>query len=359
MDKHDITYSDWKKLIDKKHPAFYETESQFSGGSQNYVIYTGNRDFLFKHKFTNESDVTDWKEKYKMTSKEVSGETEVLLNLVNYGNRDPRNEDGKLIASEFPSTAKHVNVKSFNFCDRTSWYDQAKHVSKETFTASADQKNFDLAHANVINATQGNIHDEDHLNDDQDRDYKIEVWINEDKKDEDDFHRGRGSRKYKVDYSDGEIKFHHGLNEGDTVEVSYHYEDGSKWNVIPKDGKKLLIAKVEIQADANMSLQDTVFFEIGYYDQNGDWNNVETPNIYKRWHDVIIESNEAHPQHKPPGNPGKRDLKNKINTYKWDYQSLITLKSSLNLQIRIYNEHDEEHGGDYLSITLYCLVEDE
>jgi hypothetical protein len=358
-----VSYDYWKELVNQKGwPHYYIAKGTTGDGSTAYDIVTGQRDIVAVHHLSDPANLDDWSTNHKNNGTEVASVEEASLRLTEQsGHIQQTTKQGKPVTSQFPNTVKHANQKSFDFTDKTSWYQQAKFVSKESFTASASQTDFTLNNSPVIDATQANIHDEDYLTDpdNNDRNYKIDVWVNGTKQSENSFHSDSADGDYSVDYPNGVVQFNSGLNDGDTVEVSYHYEDGSIWEVGPADGKKLSVARAEIQAGSDVNMKDTMFFEVGYYDSNNNWVNLQTPNIYKTWYDVLIESNGSLPQYYPPSSPGKRDLQTKINVFQWDYLSIIELLSSKDMKIRVRCKRDIAHSGNYLSVTFYTLVEDE
>lgn len=355
-----VSYSYWKTLVDSNG---WDTYWVDKGGSVKVI--SGTRS-LIVWSLASDSDKTNWENNYKSDATEVVTFGEARLRLTGgTGVVNQRTKGGKQVQSNYPNTTKHTNIKSFNFADPTSWFEQAVHVQSETHDITSSTSTVDLNNDKIINATQGNIHDEMHITDDNGYDYAIDVWVNGTKKSEEDFHTGNGD--YSVDYQNGTLTFNNALSDGDTVEVDYHHADlnsnsdmpASMWHVEPEDGKKLDIVRAELQSTADLNMLDSMRFEIGYYDANGNWVNIQDPNVYKTWHDVLIESNGAMPQYQPPSSPDKRDLQKPVDVFQWDYTSTITLKSSQNICVRIYNEHDVPHDGNYLTVTLYCLVEDE
>jgi hypothetical protein len=357
-----VQYDYWKELVTlKQWPHYYFKKGETNGGNQTYIILTGQRDVVAKHMLSDSSNISDWESNFKSDAVKVASIQEAALRLTDQpGHLSQTTKEGKPVTSQFPNTEPHANKKSFNFADPTSWHEQATFTSKETHTASADQTVVSLNNEEeVINATQANFHDEDHKTDSEGRDYKIEVWKNGTLQQEDDFHDGPGSGDFSVDYTNGDITFHNPLNDGDTIEASYHEQGGSRWSIAPEQGKKLSIARAELQASAELNMADSMRFEVMYRNADGDMVNAQTPNIYKTWEDVIIESNRAFPQHKPPSNPGKRDISEAIDVFQWDYLSTIELKSSLDMEMRVYCERDIPHDGTHLSITFYTIIEDE
>jgi hypothetical protein len=285
--------------------------------------------------------------------------------------RDPRTSDGKPIFSLFPTEGSRITLVTHNWCDKTTWYQQAVRVVDETPTPTTSGTVYTLAHANVIDIFHGKLWAEDGLKDSNGYSYRAVVKVNGTTKAEADPHTGAGD--YTINYGTGVVTFSPAVATDATVLVTYHYATTSLFTIKPSAGKKLLIRTVEVQFSSDVEMNDTVRFEpYGYVDyfapQYLQVNGGPYPpgtkiplgaTVYKTMLDFQAESNGALPKIPAIGGSSWRGIQNEIIVFPWDYAALLPISSAAGMEVRLSLEHDAVFGGEFGTATLYCLSEDE
>lgn len=278
--------------------------------------------------------------------------------------------DKRLRVAVEKSDTTSKTLFSHNWCDRTTWYEQAVRVVEEVATDRGAQTIYDLANTNVIDVYHGKISDEDKLLSPDGYSYRVSVKVNDtDGYTEQDPHYGSGG-DYTVNYADGYVTFLTALDAADEVKVTYHYENGSLFTIKPAAGKKLSIEAVEVQFAANVVLTDTTKFDAhGLVDvfapqltpspyPSGTLIPIKEK-VYKTMADFQNDAIKAYPKYPALGGPGWRGMNTEIYVFDWDYLRGNILSSAAGMEIRVFLEHDEPFGGDFATATFYCVTEDE
>lgn len=279
----------------------------------------------------------------------------------------PKTADGKPVTSTFPTEGSRVTLVTHNWCDKTTWYQQATRVVEETPAATTPGTVYTLAHVNVIDIFHGKLWAEDGLKDAGGNSYRAVVKVNGTTKAEVDPHTSTGD--YSINYATGVITFSPAIATDATVLVTYHYATTSLFTIKPAAGKKLLIRSVETQFSSNIIMNDTVRFEpYGYVDyfapqlMPGVPSGTKIPlgaTVYKTMGDFQAESNGALSKIPAIGGSSWRGIQNEIIVFPWDYAALLPLSSAAGMEVRLSLEHDAVFGGEFGTATLYCLSEDE
>lgn len=282
----------------------------------------------------------------------------------------PVTGDKRLRVAIEKSDTKSKTIFSHNWCDRTTWYEQAVRVVDEVATDRGSQTIYDLTNDYFIDIYHGKISDEDVLVDADGYTYRVSVKVNDtDGYTEQDPHYGSGG-DYTVNYNDGYITFLTALDAADVVKVTYHYENGSLFTIKPAAGKKLSIETVEVQFSENVILDDTTRFDaFGLVDVFApQYTPVPYPSgtlipikekIYKTMADFQNDSLRAYPKYPSLGGPSWRGMNTPIYVFDWDYLRGNNLHSSYGMEIRVFLEHDVPFGGSFATATFYCVSEDE
>lgn len=330
---------------------------QYVEDAERYMLYAMEDNLVYT--CTLVKVPSDYLETFDTSDKQVSHNAERAefeANFKSKGNKPkPVTPDGKAVVSMFPTEGTRTTIITPNWCDRTTWYQQATRVIDATPTGGLIA--FQLAHTNIVDTYHGKITGEDFLKDASNNSYRVVVKVNDVIKAEQDPHVGSGG-DYVIDYTTGIITFQSTLNANDVVKVTYHYAGSSEFVIKPATGKLLKIRRAEVQFSDNIVLTDSVRFQL--YIGGAPYGDAV---VYKTMMDYINEANGSLPSIQSLGVPQQgsnwRAMTTPVVTFPWDYTAMTELKSSIGMEIRIKLEHDVPFDGDVATATFYCLSENE
>jgi hypothetical protein len=322
-------------------------------------------------------DKTEFEATYKNNCTQVASADDALIrglvaNKVPFV--QPRTDDGRLrTASEKPLTTR-TNFYSHDFCDKTTWYQNAVRVVDEVAEDTGDHLTYQLDHEFVIDSYHGKITGEDGLKSAADHSYRVTVKINGTTKVERDPHLGSVG-DYTINYDDGQVTFFSALDPADEVKVTYHYATNSKYTVKPTAGRKLLLELAEVQFSQDINPMDSVVFEargIANYFVPPAYignNPGQIPSgtvitlqqfVYKAISDFHNDAFKSYPSYAAMGAPDNwRSQLQPVTVFDWDYLSATTLDSSKGMEIVVYLQHDIPYEGYMATATFYCKSENE
>jgi hypothetical protein len=277
---------------------------------------------------------------------------------------------GSLVSTVVRPINPKVTVITPNWCDKCTWYSGSILVEDEVATDSGNHTTYILAHPFVIDVYHGRITFEDILKDSNNNSYRVKVWVDDIRQDEQDPHLGTGG-DYTVDYENGEIVFLEMQQPTAEVIVTYHYATSSLFKVQPTAGKCLIIDRVELQLSADLVMNDTILFQpYGLVDvfapqlmpgiPSGTKIPLGDPLVYKTVLDLINDSNSAHPAYPALGGAGWRGYSKAAYILTWEYAVGTTaLSSAAGMEIWVSMQHDCVNEGEYATATFYCTSEAE
>lgn len=350
-------WENFKKLIDstiKKLPFQYEEENDTYEifALDDKIVYICN---IFKDGYeprgaTQEeiNENTMWR-----TDFETNFKSRGNIQLIKY---DP---DFNPITIPQQRAGTKYNAISFNFCDKTTWY-YASTPANEILTDSGDGLTFNSTHTYWIDLTHGKVTFEDDIIFNNNKWY---VAITSDSvamiEDVD----------YTVNYVNGTVTFA-SSQSGKTIEATYWYAGSSLFVVRPPVGKKLELTRVEVQFSSDIQLNDTMTFNVyGYAGVFApqyvpvpysalDVIPLGRPLKYKNGKDYLNESNGTYPVI-PPFGGTSRGIQSSSITFPWTYLTKTQLLYSAGMQVMISMQNHTPHGGEFATVTLYCVVDDE
>jgi hypothetical protein len=347
-----VTYSTLKTALGDV-PFFYVARPS------TYDIYAVSDEFFIAAAAKTPADVADFEANYKVSGLSVTSKDDALfLGWQATGNRliAPKTMDGKAQISLWPTEGSRVTVFSHNWCDKTTWYQDAARVVDEQATDSGDHTTYTLAHQNVIDTEHGKLTDEIDLKDASGNYFFMGVKVNGVAKTIQDPHLGTGG-DFTVDYAAGSITFTSAQASDAVVLVTYHYARTSKMIIRPTAGKKLAMQSVKVQFSKGITLTDTVRYEV--------WGQPGTPVpimmsriTYKSFQDFINDANNVGRTMPKIGGTGWRGTADDLCTLEWDYKALIPLYHQYGMELRVYLEHDVPYEGICYA-TFFCLSQDE
>lgn len=287
----------------------------------------------------------------------------------------PVTSDGKQVISTWPTEGTRKTFITPNWCDPTTWFQQAVRVVDEVAACTnvPTYTLYNVDNAGLIDIYHAKISQEDFFKDTAGNSYRVVVKVNDVVKTEQNPHAGAGG-DYTIDYTAGLITFLTALTDTDVVKVTYHHQAGSRYTLKPSVGKILKIKSAEVQFSSDVCITDSIRFQPYGYVQvfapqylqaNG---GPYPPNtliplgdavVYKTIVDYINDANGAYPVIPALGGAGWRNCLYDIITFPWNYIAMTDLNASYGMEIRIYLEHEIPFGGAVATATFYCLSVDE
>jgi hypothetical protein len=161
---------------------------------------------------------------------------------------------------------------------------------------------------------------------------------------------------YVIDYEAGTVTFS-ASQSGKVITADYSYQNGSTFYIIPDAGKKLWIEKSEAQFTVDTIMNDTMIYQpfaINPGDPGGPKVPADIGHVYKKVQDLIQEANGVFPEISPFGGVKRGLQANQVNM-PFDFGTIRELKSSWGVEIRIWLETNSAFGGEFSSVTLYCM----
>lgn len=278
---------------------------------------------------------------------------------------------GAFITSSVKPTLTKDNRISFNWCDKTTWYEAAaQSTADETLTDDGSHTTFGSAHTHWIDMYHGNVWQEDALLAMNGGKWTITVKVNGTTKTQDS--PGQHDNDYTVDFAAGKVVFN-ASQVGNAVTATYWYATDGVFTISPLAGNKLTFTRVEIQFSEDIDLQDTMVFQpYGYvqvfapqycpvpYPLNTRIP-LGQPLKYKAMTDYYNESNGAFPAIQPLSSSGGnwRGMDKNIVTLAWDYVSGTQLVDAYGMCVKMSLANNNAHGGEFATATFYAVTESE
>lgn len=269
---------------------------------------------------------------------------------------DPRNVEGVPLLTEEPRIGRELIMVTHDFCNPTTWYTNSQRVTC-IMTGSTPWLTFSGPHKNWIDMEHGNMFDEDSLASDVDHHYSTSVWIGTTLKEPRDPFASFGG-DYEIDHRNGHIIFYAPVVE-QPVTASYSYATDSTWVLKPDDGSKLNIEVAEAQFGVDMTMNDSIEFQIWVYNPYDLPNKVQyDATVYKTVRNLIDEALGSYPLVKAFGGP-LRGISADVYGFPFRYGTVRSLLSSQGVELRVRLKNDNAFSGSYATATFYCTVHDE
>jgi len=290
----------------------------------------------------------------------------------------PRDHYGNEIISPAVRSGTKTQITSQNFCDKRTWYSTSIRRQAQAMTDTGDGMTFALAGGDKVgvDVTHARILHERRIREA----HRPVVYVDGVAATEKDPHDDVGD--YVVDYLTMRVTFD-ASRAGSVVTLDFSEVRDSRWYLAPSPGKRLRLAKAELQLSRDGRMRDTFVFQpradvskfpplAAYWDANGGpfpagaMLPIGEAVYYQSELDLISEANLAYPilQKTALGQGAQltwRDLPQDMAVYSWDYenQATIDLSSAWGMDIEIRLEHDAPGDGFAAIVTFYCLSENE
>lgn len=278
---------------------------------------------------------------------------------------------GSLKVESVPRSGSSRTAVSHDFTDPTTWWGDSVRVENETLENPLnDGVVYRSNYKNWIDLTHGKVTQEDNIINDTinwlNGPFNIVVKVNDEVKQE--------SMDFIVDYRSGEVLFNwkcpqypgviYGmgpLDGYDVVTASFNYANGSTWYLKPEVGTTLRIVKTEVQFTQDCVIYDSVIFEAWAYNPYDLPNKVPVPGTrvtYKNLRDFVAEGNDGVGTIRATGGHIK-GLLNNVSVFPFDYVATKDMIGSYGAELRIWLKNSLPIGGEYGTVTAYCLIENE
>ena len=225
---------------------------------------------------------------------------------------------------------------SHDWTKRTSWYTDSVRVTGETPTLDTGLV-YDLANSNIINLVSGDVSDEDDFS----AAYLVKVYDG-----------GTEIAPASIDYENGKITL--SAAPSGALTCDYSYENGSTYVLKPDPGKVLYLEHAEIQFSGAVTL-GALEFQIWAYNPYDLPNKVMVKRkVYKNARDILNSANLG-----TGVIPKFGELQYDVQVFPFNYVYLQPLKDSQGLEMRLKITGDTPFGGEFATVTFYCISEDE
>ena len=248
---------------------------------------------------------------------------------------------GRHIVTVAPMGGSAKTFVSPNMCDKTGWWWDSTDVVDEVMSDSGDGLTFNSV--NTYWVDKAGIVDSHEI---VGKDVVVKV---------DDVVVETG---FSVDHVTGTVTF-----DADTsasvVKASYAAAGTPTWELIPAEGKVLRIIMAEVQISKNFVFNTAIYFEILVQaGAEGNWVTAGT-NLYKNAKDLIGRANRGYIV------PAFGELEQDVVVMPFEYPAVIDLTYTREgfispaMKIRVGLVDAVEMGGEWGTVALYCLSEDE
>jgi len=287
-----------------------------------------------------------------------------------------RQPDGIPQIAQAPRDGSEWVIGSHNFCDPCTWFGESVRSEDEALTDSGDGLTFTGAHENWIDMTTGRMHNDDiwveiqkMLNPSDPHGYAVTVEVDGVEATRcPDFSETGGD--YWIDYDNGSVVFL-SSQSGKTVTASYSYATSNVFHVMPMPGKMLVIedAECDISVDAHMT--QGIVYSAWHFDGQ-DWV-MDMAAQYKRSGQINTEARGCYPVFTAVGASDAekqisdiREFRRKSRGMKYgrqgapfQYATAKKLRSSWGQEVRVFTSGGGALAGEHVTITFYCLEQDE
>lgn len=263
---------------------------------------------------------------------------EVFTQNVNIVN-NKKTLSGRQEVSIFEPEGSSATIASHDFCNKTTWWQTSLPVVKETLTASSTTV-FSTSHTFIVDMTHGLCYDEDTITK-ADPTLIPSIYI-------DNFLLTTG---YSIDYKLGRVTLT--APTLGVVTASYRYAVDSYFIIQPRPGQVLSINNAQCQFTSDIHITSPVVFEVWYNHPTYRWVPVPGTKItYKNEKDFVTACNGGQSTIQAWGNFQFQTI-----ILVFDYARPKPLRSSSNIQIRIYLKTHTPLEGTFANATFYVTTE--
>ena len=226
---------------------------------------------------------------------------------------------------------------SHDFTNKSTWYSNATQVTGETLTAAGLV--YSAVNDGWIDLEHGKVYNEAAIADKKAPkiyDGGVEV-----------------TSGFTINYEAGTVTFDSAPSGAITAD--YYYGSDSCFVVAPTSGKILILEHAELQFTADIDMTTPINFEIWVYNPADLPNKIPYKTIkYKNMKDIINSCNLGQGYI-----PAVGELTQDVLVFPFNYVTVIPMKYSDGAELRIHADNHTELGGEWGTVTMYTMSEDE
>lgn len=230
-----------------------------------------------------------------------------------------------------------ATIVSHDFTNKSTWYSNASQVTGETL--SQNGLVYTAANNGWIDLEHGKVYNEAAI-----ADKKAPVI----------YDNGTPvSSGFTINYEAGTVTFDSAPSGA--VSADYYYGSNSLFTLAPAAGKVLLLEHAELQFTKDIQISTPINFEIWVYNPYDLPNKVPYKTIkYKNIKDIINSCNLGQGYI-----PAIGELTQDVIVFPFNYVTVIPMAASTGAELRIYADNDTELTGEWGTVTMYTMSEDE
>jgi hypothetical protein len=299
-----------------------------------------------------------------------------------------RQADGVPTVAIAPTTGSEVVVASHNLCDKCSWFGDSARAVDETLSDHGDGLTWDSAHTHWIDMISGRCHNDDGWvaeqrvrNPGDPHGYQVVVKVSGvEQTMREPFETSGGD--YEVIWETGQVVFFSA--PASPPVASYSYATTSTFYLRPTSGKVLRVLKAEADIAMGAVMTDTVMYSIyalvdavapELVASNAVPSGTMVPIgeiVYKRMGQITAEAQGSYPSIEVLGASDtdlllpldefrrkSRGTRSKVQALPFNYSTARDLQDAAKMEIRVHTKHDRPFDGDTVTITFYCMVQDQ
>ena len=220
---------------------------------------------------------------------------------------------------------------SHDFCDKTTWYTGSIRIENEILITQ-DSLTYTALHDFWIDLEHGKVPYEDRVS----AEYVPVVKVNGE----------IVTEGFVIDYANGEVIFSQDMS-GSEITASYSYANESTWNIAPDSNKILKILGTTLKFTNDILLGEGQYIMFQLFVMGNPYGE---PTIYKNIKDIVKCTMAS-----PTTIQGFGDITSEVTFLPFDYITSKDLKSSLNMEIRIWLSNHNPCSGEFGIVTANCL----
>lgn len=281
----------------------------------------------------------------------------------------PTQPGGVPLTASAPRAGEDWVIGTHNFSDASTWFQDSGRVTGEQLS-SDDGFTFSSAHGVWIDMYSGRMHNESFwvayqqsTKPSDPHGYKVNVYVDGNLMTAREPFESTGG-DYEIIWELGKVVFFE--QQVGTVTADYSYPTTSFFHIATRSPDKYLIvedAETDVSLDSIMT--DALVYSWWAFDQGtGEWFEIGAY-TYERVGQITTEAKGMNPVFRATGCTDKDremplpEFRRKCRGSYSDRQSvpfsyLCARAMSLGVEIRIYNKHHRQMGGEHITATLYC-----
>jgi len=258
----------------------------------------------------------------------------------------------------------HNRIYSFSvdMCKRETWYVDSQYVDGAVVSSGVTGTTFTLPYGSasgtaVLDLSHGKI-TEENLIVAPTGTYLMQVYVDGALKTERECYEEFGG-DFKVDYLAGELEFF--TTQSGVITANYYYVPewaGPRFIAKPPAGKKWIIDYAELQVSKDMVMTDTISYNVFLTHPVYGYIPSGPPLEYKNFGNFLDFTFGSYPSIPAMGGPTRGTTQDTV-IFRWNYLAPIELKSSLEMELISWTNHQRKYDGERCVLAIYGLETDE